>query len=107
MPGLNTWLRRMLRELGAEELEAMVYFLEEVSVGELAAYRDLRVRGVRDPQAVARSLVEKGFLEKGEGCYNLPRGLRDAMLEEDAPLPETGARLAEKLRRLTAPWITA
>ncbi len=106
-PGVGRWIRRMMRELEGEELQAMAYFLREVSVGELVAVSDLRLSGVRDPAQVIRSLVAKGFLERGEGYYNLPAELRKSLMEMGGSLPEAGRRVAERLERLVAPWATA
>ncbi|MEM0374252.1 MAG: hypothetical protein QXV69_01525 [Sulfolobaceae archaeon] len=57
-----------------KELEiAIKYFKENVSVGEFIALRELKYRGVKDPEKVIAKLIRMGVIEKGEGCYNLVR----------------------------------
>lgn len=57
-----------------KEIEiAMKYFKENISVGELIALRELKYRGVKDPEKVISKLIRMGVIEKGEGCYNLVR----------------------------------
>ncbi len=65
-------------ELSEEERRVMTYFVTNVSVGELIVLRELRARyKIPEPLKVLRSLVEKGLLERGEGCYNLAEQLRE------------------------------
>ncbi|WP_187152677.1 PolB1-binding protein PBP2 family protein [Acidianus manzaensis] len=49
------------------------YFKKYLSVGEIIAVRDLKALGVKEPEKVIAELMEKGVIEKGEGCYNLVR----------------------------------
>ncbi|EZQ11017.1 MULTISPECIES: hypothetical protein [Acidianus] len=49
------------------------YFKTYLSVGEITAIRDLKGRGIKEPEKVILDLMEKGIIEKGEGCYNLVR----------------------------------
>ncbi|AAY80879.1 PolB1-binding protein PBP2 family protein [Sulfolobus acidocaldarius] len=57
-----------------DELEkAKKYFQNVVSVGEILAVRELKALGISDPEKVINKLIELGFIEKGEGCYNLIR----------------------------------
>jgi len=70
-------LRDMIAELTTDELKAFSYVWDNISVGEILYERDLsRIHGVRKPILVAIELRDKGLLERGEGCYNLPRWLR-------------------------------
>jgi len=77
----------------------MEYFIKHVSVGEIIAVFELRdeVKRLKDPElvpefddvviemeisrALAR-LIEKGFLERGSGCYNLAPHLRAKLIEK-------------------------
>ncbi|MDP8002926.1 MAG: hypothetical protein RAK17_01915, partial [Caldisphaera sp.] len=52
------------------------YFLENVSVGDLRAIADLSKKGIENPENVIESLIEKGFLERGNDCFNLSYYLR-------------------------------
>ena len=55
-----------------EDLEkARRYFEKNISVGEILAYKELRAQGIKYPELVIYKLIEEGFIEKGEGCYNL------------------------------------
>ncbi|AWR97594.1 hypothetical protein DFR86_08565 [Acidianus sulfidivorans JP7] len=49
------------------------YFKKYLSVGEIIAVRDLKALGVKEPEKVIAQLMEKGIIERGEGCYNLVR----------------------------------
>ncbi|MCY0874471.1 MULTISPECIES: PolB1-binding protein PBP2 family protein [Acidianus] len=49
------------------------YFRKYISVGEIIAVRDLKALGVKDPEKVIVELMNKGIIEKGEGCFNLVR----------------------------------
>ncbi len=76
--------RKLLEELRAslnpDEWKALMYFINNVSVGELAAVRELEIiEGLKDAKSVLDSLVEKGLLERGAGCYNLSRELREKL----------------------------
>ncbi len=104
---LTRWLKQALRELDNEELNALAYFLEEISVGELAAENDLRMYGVKEPFNVISRLISKEYIEKGDGCYTLHPRLRQALLAEsdgEEDLLSIGSRFASILRRLTTPW---
>lgn len=52
------------------------YFMDNVSVGEIRAVKELLRKGVSDPVAAIEKLVEMGLLEKGYDCFNLPAPLR-------------------------------
>lgn len=70
-------LRDIMLSLDSDELKAFAYVWDNISVGEIIFERDLfRIYGVRKPILVARQLREKGLIERGEGCYNLARWLR-------------------------------
>ncbi len=49
------------------------YFRKYISVGEIIAVRDLKALGVKEPENVIAELMNKGIIEKGEGCFNLVR----------------------------------
>ncbi|MUN28130.1 PolB1-binding protein PBP2 family protein [Sulfuracidifex metallicus] len=49
------------------------YFSTYISVGEIIAVKELRTQGVKEPEEVISKLIEEGFIERGEGCYNLVR----------------------------------
>jgi len=70
-------LRDMISRLRTEELYVFMYVWDNISVGEIVMERDLsRIYRVRKPILVAMEMREKGLLERGEGCYNLPRWIR-------------------------------
>ncbi len=75
-------LRDKIRTLSDEERRVFEYFLSNISVGTIIALRELttlyRVRNARD---VLRSLVEKGLLERGSGCYSLSPRIRDLLFK--------------------------
>lgn len=77
----------------------MNYFMKHISVGEIIAIVELRelIKSMNDPgldierddiiieRAITKalaSLVEKGFLEHAEGCYNLPEHLRKEIMRK-------------------------
>ncbi|MDM7275401.1 MAG: hypothetical protein P3X22_004685 [Thermoprotei archaeon] len=68
------------RSLEPEERLALNYFIENISVGDLRAVKDLKALGVNAPEAVVRKLVSMGFIERGEGCYNLAKPLRNYVM---------------------------
>lgn len=49
------------------------YFRKYISVGEIIAVRDLKALGVKEPEKVIVELMNRGIIEKGEGCFNLVR----------------------------------
>lgn len=89
----------MVRELTKLEKLVLDYFIRHISVGEIIAVIDLReeVKRLRDPEmvsefddpviemeinkAIAR-LVEKGYLERATGCFNLCERLRRRIIEK-------------------------
>lgn len=59
-------------KLTKEEEAVLNYFIKNKSVGEIIAIRELQVlEGIKDPLSIINSLVEKGYLIKGKGCYNI------------------------------------
>lgn len=56
-----------------EVLIAKKYFQTNMSVGEIVARKELLAMGVKNPELVITRLLEIGFIERGEGCYNLVR----------------------------------
>jgi DNA-binding MarR family transcriptional regulator len=77
---------KMLKELSQPELRVMLYILREVSVGEMIAFKELKLKhGVEygDAAKVFKSLVEKGYVEHVPGrCYNLSKELRGRIVRE-------------------------
>ncbi|QKQ99526.1 hypothetical protein GWK48_03170 [Metallosphaera tengchongensis] len=55
---------------------AKKYFVTNVSVGEIAAVRDLKALGVKEPERVIAELLRMNVIVKGDGCYNLLREKR-------------------------------
>ncbi len=73
-------IERARRELGVEERKVFDYFLQHISVGEIIALRELKLRyGIEDPLSVIVKLIDKGYIERGEGCYNLARKYREIL----------------------------
>lgn len=64
------------RRLSREEKIVFNYFMENVSVGELRAVKELSRKGIEDPAKVLMKLVNEGLIEKGYDCYNLAAPLR-------------------------------
>lgn len=59
-------------KLTKEEEIVLRYFLKNKSVGEIIAVRELQVlEGIKDPLVIINSLIEKGYLIKSRGCYNI------------------------------------
>ena len=84
---MKTNLESLLRSLTREEKAVLIYFLENISVGEILVVREIRARyGIEDVDKVLASLVSKGLLERGEGCYNLASNLRELVIDRDAKL---------------------
>ncbi len=63
-------------KLTPEERKVVQYFLAYKSVGDLILLRDLRLKGIEKPTKVLESLLQKGILVKGEGCYSLSKEYR-------------------------------
>lgn len=71
------------RRLDGDERKVFEYFLNNISVGEIIALRELEVlEGVSNPEEVINRLIEKGLLERGTGCINLARDIRERMFRE-------------------------
>ena len=67
-------LRDLIKKLDRDSLITLKYFLQNKSVGELLAIRELRgLYKVKDPAKTLGKLVELGLLERGLGCYNISR----------------------------------
>lgn len=76
-------LERILSQLTLEERKVIEYFLQNISVGEICAVRELQVlEGIKEPIRVIHQLVKKGLLERGVGCYNLSKHLRELITQE-------------------------
>ncbi|MEN2999839.1 MAG: hypothetical protein ABDH61_04615 [Acidilobaceae archaeon] len=69
------------KELSREERSALNYFLQNISVGELRALRELK-REIPNPSQAIRKLVSLGLVEEGEGCYNLAKPLREYVMKK-------------------------
>jgi len=68
--------------LNKHEKEVLRYFINNVSVGDLRAVLDLKAKGVPDPEVIIAKLIREGFIEKGEGCYNLAKPLRELVAKK-------------------------
>jgi hypothetical protein len=69
-------LFRKIDKLNEVEKEVLKYFISNVSVGDIRAILDLKAKGIEDPEKVILKLIREGLLERGDGCYNLPKKLR-------------------------------
>jgi len=70
-------LREIYRKLTHKEKIVFDYFLKNVSVGEILAIRELSaIYKIENPEQIINSLIAKGLLERGIGCYNLAKELR-------------------------------
>ncbi|MCE4603764.1 MAG: hypothetical protein F7B20_02220 [Aeropyrum sp.] len=85
MSGDADRLLALIASLNQSERRVLRYFLENVSVGELRAVKELSSMGIDDPEEVIASLVDKGFLEEGSGCYNLVEPLREYVRKRGVP----------------------
>ncbi len=67
-------IMEVINSLDRESKLVLKYFLQNRSVGELLALRELRgLYRVRDPAKVLAKLTEMGLLERAPGCYNISR----------------------------------
>jgi len=74
--------RKIIESLSEDERKVFEYFVINVSVGSIAALRELStIYKIRNPRDIIRRLIELGLLEQGSGCYSLSKKLRDALLE--------------------------
>ncbi|AFH42961.1 MULTISPECIES: PolB1-binding protein PBP2 family protein [Fervidicoccus] len=72
--------KKLYPGLSEEEYRVMDYFLTNLSVGEILAVRELeRVYGIKNPESVIEILISKGLLERGTGCYNLSKTVREKL----------------------------
>lgn len=66
------FLRKVIEGLDHDSLQALKYFVQNKSVGELLAVRELRgLYRIKDPLKVLGKLMELGLIERGVGCYNI------------------------------------
>lgn len=96
---LQIGFHSMIRGLTKLERLILEYFVRHISVGEIIAVIDLReeVKRLRDPELVSEfddpviemeinkaiaKLVEKGYLERATGCFNLSESLRMKVIEK-------------------------
>uniref|UniRef100_A0A7J3QEL0 DUF2250 domain-containing protein n=1 Tax=Ignisphaera aggregans TaxID=334771 RepID=A0A7J3QEL0_9CREN len=71
-----------INKLSEEEKKVLEYFLQNISVGNLVALRELKAfYRVNDPRTIIRKLIDMGLIDQGYGCYNLSRVLREAFLK--------------------------
>ncbi len=68
-------------ELTDEEKLVTYYFVKYISVGEILAERELKALGIKNPLKVIKNLILKGVLERGEGCYNLAKDIREEVFK--------------------------
>ena len=70
---------RSLREINLTDEEKLVtyYFIKYISVGEIIAEKELKALGLNNPLKIIKNLILKGVLERGEGCYNLAKNVRE------------------------------
>ena len=81
------YFRNLLKTLKNKEItnedekKVVLYVIKNISVGEILALRELEILGVKNPIKIIRSLILKGVLEKGEGCYNLAKVIREELFK--------------------------
>ena len=70
---------KALRKVSLTDEEKLVtyYFVKYISVGEILAEKELKALGIKNPLKVIKTLIIKGVLERGEGCYNLAKEIRE------------------------------
>uniref|UniRef100_A0A7C2VBR1 Uncharacterized protein n=1 Tax=Ignisphaera aggregans TaxID=334771 RepID=A0A7C2VBR1_9CREN len=79
---LDRNLAETIRNLTDEEKKVLKYFLQNISVGSIISLRELKsLYRVQEPKNVIRSLIDKGLLEQGYGCYSLAKSLREALFK--------------------------
>lgn len=67
-------------DLSRGELEVLEYFLKNISVGEITAVKEIRLLyKIEDPVPIIERLLQRGLIERGEGCINLSKRLREAL----------------------------
>jgi hypothetical protein len=67
----------MIQKLENPYRQVMKYFLLYRSVGDLIAVRELKEKyGIENAEKIIIELINRGLLEKGDGCVNLPPPLR-------------------------------
>ena len=77
-------LKIYLNELDRDEITALKYFLYKVSVGEIAAERELElIENIKEPKKAIESLIKKRLLVRGEGCYNLSEKIRELLSRKE------------------------
>lgn len=68
------------KDLSKNELEVLEYFLRNLSVGEIVAIKELRLLyKIEDPEQIIGKLIRLGLIERGEGCFNLSKNLREIL----------------------------
>ncbi|MEZ0290571.1 MAG: hypothetical protein ABWJ42_05725 [Sulfolobales archaeon] len=68
------------QDLSKSELEVLEYFLRYLSVGEIIALKEIRLLyKIEEPEQIIDKLIKKGLIERGEGCFNLSRRLREVL----------------------------
>ncbi len=67
-------------DLTKTELDVLEYFLRNISVGEIIAFKELRLfYKIDDPGPVLEKLIQRNLIERGEGCFNISRNLLEAL----------------------------
>lgn len=93
---------KMLKELSLTELKVLLYILREISVGEIIAFKELKLtHGVEygDAAKAFKTLIEKGYVEHVPNiCFNLSKELRPkAVRNQIINIMETVLKLEKKL----------
>jgi DNA-binding IscR family transcriptional regulator len=77
---------KMLKELSPVELRVLLYMIREVSVGEMLAFKELKLKhgiGYDEAFKAFEALTRKGYIEYVPGkCYNLSKELRSRKVRE-------------------------
>ena len=77
---------KMLRELSLVELRVLFYMIREVSVREMLAFKELKLRYEIEYDEAFKAfeaLVKNGYIEYVPGkCYNLSKELRSRRIRE-------------------------
>jgi hypothetical protein len=89
---------KMVKELSLVELRVLLYIFREVSVGEIIAFRELKLKhGIEydDIVKALETLIKKGYVEYIPGiCFNIAKELRTrAVREQIAKTIETVLKL--------------
>jgi len=71
-------LKSILIILSPSELKVFSYIWDNISIGEIIIEHDLRkLHGISNSAEILKKLQELELVERGEGCYNLAKKLRE------------------------------